>query len=62
MTLRRDQWKSVGLRTVTPLSGNIIGVRFNSTVGGISYSVDVGLVDDEGNVTRETFTQQISFR
>ena len=44
------------------MAGNILGLRFNSTVGGISYSVDIGLVDADGNVTQETFTQQISFR
>lgn len=43
-------------------AGNILAVRFNSTVGGISYSVDVGLIDADGNVTQKTFTQEISFR
>lgn len=56
------QWKSVGQRRVTQLAGNIIGVRFSSTGSGISYSVDVGLVDSDGNVVQKTFTQRISFR
>ena len=56
------QWKTEDQRTLTPLAGNIVVLRFNSTVGGLSFSVDVGLVDDEGVVTQETFTRQISFR
>ena len=56
------QWKTTGDRTLTPLAGNILGLRFNSTVGGLSFSVDVGLVNSDGSVTMETFTQQISFR
>ena len=56
------QWKTAGLRTLVQLAGNVLGLRFNSTVGGLSYSVDVGLVDADGVVTQKTFTRRIAFR
>ncbi len=57
-----SQWQTQGQSTLTQLAGNILGLRFSSTLGGLSYSVDVGLVNADGTVTQTTFTRQITFR
>ena len=44
------------------IAGNVIGFRLNNAPGGISYSTDVGLIDREGNLLMESFTEQIAFR
>lgn len=55
-------WSAYPGGNMIRLAGNVLGLRFNTITGGISYSVDIGLVDREGNVVQDTFTQQVAFR
>ena len=43
-------------------AGNVMAVRFTSTPFGMSFSVDVAVVDRDGLVIQKTFSQQVSYR
>jgi Tfp pilus assembly protein FimT len=51
-----------GTNTRVAIAANLIGLRFNATATGISFSADVGTVDRYGNLQQKTYTQTISFR
>jgi prepilin-type N-terminal cleavage/methylation domain-containing protein len=53
---------TVGSGSPVTLAGNILGFRLNGTTGGISFAVDVGLLDDTGALVQKTYQGQVSFR
>ena len=48
--------------TTIGIAGNILGLRFNDIANGIEFSVDIGLVDRDGNLVSKTFTRKVTFR
>ena len=44
------------------VSENILGVRFSSTARGVEIAVDVGVVDRNGLLIQQTFTEHVRFR
>ena len=48
--------------TAIRLVGDVLGMRFTAATGGIAFSVDIGRVDREGQVTRKTFSAGVAFR
>ncbi len=48
--------------TTIAIAGNILGLRFNAIANGIEFSVDIGLVDRDGNPVSKTFTKKVTFR
>ena len=51
-----------GTGTPVRIAGNIMGLRFNKTTGGLSFAVDVGMTDREGNLLMRTYMQEVTFR
>ena len=44
------------------IGGNVLGLRFNGMPNGITFSVDVGIVDRDGQLVQDTFTRIVAFR
>ncbi len=44
------------------IAGNVTDLRFNPITNGIEFSIDVALVDEEGDEMIKTFTQKVTFR
>ena len=44
------------------ICGHVVGLRFNDLANGITISVDVGIVDRDGQVVQGSFTRVIAFR
>lgn len=44
------------------IAGNVVGLRFNSTVNGVTFDVDIGILDRDGNVQQRTFTRELRVR
>ncbi len=44
------------------IGGNVVGLRFNGLPNGITVSVDVGIVDRDGQLVQDSFTRVIAFR
>jgi prepilin-type N-terminal cleavage/methylation domain-containing protein len=49
-------------RPAIRLVGDVLSLRFNPATNGISYAVEIGRVDREGQVTRRTYQQGAAFR
>ena len=62
---RIDEGQIVFTETGNPprvLAVNVVGLRFNSTADGLSFSTDFQLIDRDGRSIARTFTQEIGFR
>ena len=44
------------------IGGNVLGLRFNGLPNGIMISLDVGLVDRDGQLVQDSFTRIVAFR
>lgn len=44
------------------LSEDILGLRFNQTANGLSFTADVGVLNRDGLLVTETITQSVAFR
>ena len=51
-----------GTGTPVRIAGNIMGLRFNKTTGGLSFAVDIGMTDRDGNLMMRTFMHEVTFR
>lgn len=53
---------TVANQPAVQIAGDVVGLRFNSTPAGLGFSVDIGRINRDGQLTTRTFTQEISFR
>ena len=44
------------------IAGKVLGLRFNAIPNGLSFSVDIGLVNRDDVIVQKTFTEQVIFR
>ena len=44
------------------ISGKVLALSFEPLVGGIKFSVDVGVVNRDGVIVQRTFSEQIAYR
>lgn len=62
---RTDEGRIVFTEAGNPprvLAVNVVGLRFNSTADGLSFSIDLQLIDRNGRSIARTFTQEVGFR
>jgi prepilin-type N-terminal cleavage/methylation domain-containing protein len=51
-----------GAGTEVPIAGHVLGLRFNPTTAGISFAVDIGILDRDRTIVQKTYSQAVSFR